>query len=152
MQLAHVLAAAIMAVAVTHAYSGVDLSTNYGSVFSCLVSNGYNFAIIRAYEQVGQPDPVRALAWLVPCVSLTPLIVSPGLPPLALQCLGRWRQLCRPLRKAFHLHSTNNPTHETLSSLQLFPDTSQDPSSQVSSMLNYLAQYGISNGGPGVFG
>ncbi len=40
------------------ATSGVDVSTNYGAVFSCLVSNGYDFAIIRGYEQIGQPDPV----------------------------------------------------------------------------------------------
>eukprot|EP00048_Salpingoeca_helianthica_P014577 m.222402 g.222402 ORF g.222402 m.222402 type:complete len:237 (-) comp16021_c0_seq1:138-848(-) len=40
------------------ATKGVDLSqaTSQDS-FSCLHSNGYNFAIVRCYESVGQPDP-----------------------------------------------------------------------------------------------
>jgi hypothetical protein len=52
------------------AYSGVDVSENYGAVFSCLVSQGYNFAIIRGYEQVGQPDPNCTL-----CVPLKKLFL-----------------------------------------------------------------------------
>ena len=114
MQLARVLAAAVLAVAVTHAYSGVDLSTNYGAVFSCLVSQGYNFAIIRAYEQVGQPDPVRAFACRSPCVPLSVLPVSPGLPSLALQCLGWWRQLCRPLRETLNTFKNFIPDNPAL--------------------------------------
>jgi hypothetical protein len=38
---------------------GVDISsTTYVDAFQCLVSQGYTFAVIRAYQSIGQPDPV----------------------------------------------------------------------------------------------
>jgi GH25 family lysozyme M1 (1,4-beta-N-acetylmuramidase) len=37
---------------------GVDISqASTISTFQCLVNNGYSFAIIRAYQSIGQPDP-----------------------------------------------------------------------------------------------
>eukprot|EP01132_Coremiostelium_polycephalum_P000941 gene941-1193_t len=43
---------------VASAFSGVDISQGSSvSIFQCLKSNGYDFAIIRAWESVGQPDP-----------------------------------------------------------------------------------------------
>lgn len=39
------------------ATQGVDISqATYEDAFQCLKSNGYTFAIIRAYESIGQPD------------------------------------------------------------------------------------------------
>ncbi|MDP2434536.1 MAG: GH25 family lysozyme [archaeon] len=44
--------------AAASAYSGVDISqlTSTGS-FQCLVSNGYHFTVVRAYQSNGVPDP-----------------------------------------------------------------------------------------------
>jgi hypothetical protein len=53
-----IVALALLAlVAATQATQGVDVSqATYPDAFQCLKSNGYTFAIIRAYESIGQPD------------------------------------------------------------------------------------------------
>ena len=44
-------------VAGTFATYGVDVSQRtYSDSFSCLVSNGYSFTIVRVYQSNGQPD------------------------------------------------------------------------------------------------
>jgi len=44
-------------IAVVFATHGVDVSQRFNSnSFSCLVKNGYSFAVVRVYQSNGQPD------------------------------------------------------------------------------------------------
>ena len=48
-------------VAVAAATSGVDVSSaTSSSSFSCLKSQGYDFAIVRGFESVNQPVPSKS--------------------------------------------------------------------------------------------
>eukprot|EP00048_Salpingoeca_helianthica_P015829 m.228805 g.228805 ORF g.228805 m.228805 type:complete len:237 (+) comp17602_c0_seq1:22-732(+) len=99
------LAAALLGlVAVGSATIGVDVSqATYPDAFQCLKNAGYSFAIIRAYESIGQPD------------STAPHTIY-----------NAW---------------DGGMTHVDI---YMFPDpSSNNPSAQVDSMLEYLAQFNI---------
>lgn len=57
-----VLAVALVVVAAltpsASATNGVDVSVDtYSSAWQCLLGEGYSYAIVRAYQSIGQPDP-----------------------------------------------------------------------------------------------
>ncbi|KAF2078339.1 hypothetical protein CYY_000323 [Polysphondylium violaceum] len=58
MKLLLLIAFVVACAGIASATIGVDISSASDiSAFQCLKSNGYDFAIIRAWESVGQPDP-----------------------------------------------------------------------------------------------
>jgi len=52
-----VLILALFSARSTEATKGIDVSTSVStSAFQCLIDNGYDFLIVRAYRSVGKPD------------------------------------------------------------------------------------------------